>query len=274
MKKQSKKIAPKPVTIALPTARLTFLEFFQNLIFSQKSGSFWLLFLLGFGQISAQDRPAGVFELANISVQGTAEIQVVPDEVCVSLAIETRDPNLSNGKMSNDTRAENCVKYLKQNGVKGADVNAGNISVRPEYAYNPETGLMEDVRFYVVTRTIEFRLSQKEKLDDLLTGLMESGVNYVNEVRFNSTKIREHRDAARRQAAKAAREKAELLAAELGVKVGKPIQISEVVNDYYPPVYTQNVMMGDAAAAVGGNAGLSTGTIPVSATVSVVFLIE
>ena len=247
-----------------------------------KNACFLLIFtLFATANLVAQPTPAP----PSVSVSGTAEIKVVPDEICITVAIETRDAQLGHAKLMSDTRTENAIKFLKQNGVKNNDIQTGNFSVRPEFEYNPETGQSENIKFYVITRQLEFKMTKPEKFDDVLTGLMESGVNYVNDIRLNSSKLRETRDEARKRAARAAREKADLLTAELGAKTGKVIQISEGFQDVTPNYYynnmgdqaryNQNVAFDAGAAASGGFDGsLSVGMISVTATVQATFLIE
>jgi uncharacterized protein len=271
MKQVNQKRRPIAQMAILAIPNFTFFQQLKNFFLGNK-GPFWLFLLLFSTKMNAQ-MPV---QPPSISVSGLAEIKVVPDEICTSMAIETRDADLGHAKLANDTRAENAVKYLKQNGVKSANIQTGNISVRPEFEYNPETGQSENVKFYVVTRQLEFKLTNPDKFDDLVTGLVESGVNYVNEVRFNSTKIREHRDEARRQAVRAAREKATLMTNELGAKLGKVILISEGFQDYNP-VYQPNYQNTQDAVAVGNSAetgALSVGMISISANVNVTFLIE
>ncbi len=245
-----------------------------------KTALFALLFLAAnFPKLAAQQLPAP----PSVSVSGVAQVKVVPDEICISVAIETRDAQLGHAKLMSDTRMENAIKFLKQNGVKAADIQTGNFSVRPEFDYNPETGQTENIKFYVISRQLEFKMTKPDKFDDVLTGLMESGVNYVNEVRLNSTKLREHRDEARRLAARAAREKADLLTKELGAKTGKVLQISEGYQDATPyynnpnnMAMYQNVAL-DANASGGGGSldgSLSIGLISITATVQATFLIE
>lgn len=250
----------------------------KNLPLFKAAALLFLLFFAAFQKSTAQSAPPQ----PTVSVTGTAEIKVVPDEICISVAIETRDAQLGHAKLMSDTRMENAIKFLKQNGVKTTEIQTGNFTVRPEYDYNPETGQTENIKFYVITRQLEFKLTKPDKFDDVLTGLMESGINYVSEIRLNSTKLRETRDEARKRAAKAAREKADLLTGELGAKAGKVIQISEGFQDmtpyYYnnpnnPNMYAQNVSM-DAGGAGSSEGTLSVGMISIVATVQATFLIE
>jgi hypothetical protein len=60
-----------------------------------------------------------------------------------------------------------------------------------------------------------------------LGSALEAGANYVHGVQFRTTELRKYRDEARALAIKAAKEKADALARELGQKVGKPHTIRE-----------------------------------------------
>lgn len=211
-----------------------------------------------------------------ITVTGTSEIKVLPDEIYVEIGVEVRDPDLSAASMSADAKIEGAIRTLKQHGVEAKNIKTGYVNLRPEYRYSQEGGMGDQVNFYAVTRQLEFCLTDTRKFDDLLGALMQSGVNNVYNVRLSTSKLRERRDEARRQAARAAKEKADLLAAELGAKVGKAVQISEGYDNPYPSYpAAQNVSMnapGDDAANSQG--ALSLGTISISATVNVTFLLE
>ena len=54
-----------------------------------------------------------------------------------------------------------------------------------------------------------------------------NGVNYIHGIDFQTTEFKKYREQARELALKAAKEKAEKMAAVLGQSVGAPIQISE-----------------------------------------------
>ncbi len=76
-------------------------------------------------------------------------------------------------------------------------------------------------RFYSVT------LKDTKLFEPLVSAALQNGANIIEGFEFKTTELRKHRDEARKQAVRAAKEKAEALAAELGAKVGKPRSISE-----------------------------------------------
>jgi len=57
---------------------------------------------------------------------------------------------------------------------------------------------------YSVQKTIVVTLSDLSKFEDLLSGVLEAGANYVHNVEFRTTELRKHRDQARALAIQAA----------------------------------------------------------------------
>ena len=113
-----------------------------------------------------------------------------------------------------------------------------------------------------------------------------NGVNYVHGIDFRTSELRKHRDTARAMAIQAAKEKADALASELGVKRGKVYSITE---NYWGGWWSwsgsywrsrggggmqQNVAQNAGGASEATEGALSVGQISVSATVNVSFLIE
>ena len=125
-------------------------------------------------------------------------------------------------------------------------------------------------------------------MESVLTGLLNSGVNYIHNVNFRTTELRKHRDQARDMAIKAAKEKVVAMTSGLGVKCGKPCSINaneyggwwnyssgsnwggrnQGMNSFQNAVQNYN-----GSAEVSGET-LAVGQISVSATVNVSFLIE
>ena len=75
---------------------------------------------------------------------------------------------------------------------------------------------------YDVSQTVAITLKGLTKYEVLTTQLLEAGVNRVNGVSFPIGQSRKDKDEARSKAISAAKEKAMVMAAELGETVGKP----------------------------------------------------
>jgi uncharacterized protein YggE len=152
--------------------------------------------------------------------------------------------------------------------------------------YDKNGALIKPV-YYLVRKTIGIRLTNVGGFDGILTGLITNGVNVVQGIDFRTSELRKYKDQARAMAVKAAKEKADAIASELGVKVGKPYNIS--VNDWGgwsswsqggyggggggANAY-QNVSQNAAGGPAENGSTFAVGQISVSANVNVTFLIR
>jgi uncharacterized protein YggE len=107
-----------------------------------------------------------------------------------------------------------------------------------------------------------------------MEGLVQQGINRIDNVSFESSKLLQHQSEARKLAIKDAKAKAEDYVSVLGQKVGKAITISDNSQVYHPrPVYAamKTEMMDSAGAS---NETLAIGEIEIIANVSVSFILD
>jgi uncharacterized protein YggE len=210
-----------------------------------------------------------------ITVSGSAEVKVAPDEIHLSVGVETRSDKLDDAKRQNDDRVAKVLQFLKGQGIKEKDVQTDFMNVEPNYDSKVSRS---EAAVYVVRKTIGVRLTDVTKFDAVLTGLLTNGVNRVNGIDFRTSELRKHRDAARAMAIRAARDKADALAAELGVRRGKVYSINATEGGGWWSSRSAGMSQNVAQNAGGGSAEsegtLSIGQISVMATVNVSFLIE
>jgi uncharacterized protein YggE len=238
------------------------------------------------------------FQQRSISVTGEAEIKVVPDQVQISLTAEDRGVNLIETKAKNDAAVKALVEYAtKDLGIEARHVQTDFVSVEPQYRscnYDDEqTGKCSplDITYYTVRKGIQICLKDLTKYEGLITKALALGVKRIDNIQFVTTELRKHRDKARDMAAQASLEKAQAVAGKLGMKVGKPLNISlQNYNSYYywPSSYgarggnnqymAQNAMQQAAPSGApqgeDGGSELAIGQISVTAQVSVNYELE
>lgn len=173
-----------------------------------------------------------------ITVMGDAAIKVPPNEVAITLGVETRDKDLRIAKRANDQRMKSVLAAAKDNGVEARNIQTDYVGIEPEYE-RPEHQ-QPILLGYVVRRTVVLTLRDIPKFDDLLAAVLESGANYVQGIDFRTTELRKYRDQARALAIRAARDKATALANELGQTVGKPQSIREDSSQWWSPYGSYN----------------------------------
>ena len=145
---------------------------------------------------------------------------MVPDEVILTLGVETWNKNMEIAKGQNDAIVARVFALADEYGIAPEHVQTDYVSIEPRY----RNGYYDERDFigYFVHKTLVITLRDLDKFEDLLADALEAGVNYVHGIQFRTTELRKHRDEARALAIRAAKEKAEALAGELGQEVGDP----------------------------------------------------
>jgi uncharacterized protein YggE len=69
-----------------------------------------------------------------ISVTGTAEVNVAPDEVVLSLGVESRDKDLALAKAQHDSRVKKLLAEAHDAGVEGKYIQTSMLQMRPDYS--------------------------------------------------------------------------------------------------------------------------------------------
>jgi uncharacterized protein len=213
-----------------------------------------------------------------IMVNGQAEIRVAPDEVLLSVGVETDNTDIVRARSDNDARIKAIVAAATKQGIRAEHVKTEFLDIQPRYREENERRIFLG---YFARRSLTITLRDPAKFEALLSDVLTAGANYVHGIDFRTTELRKHRDDARRQAIQAAREKAADMAAALSVSLGAPVNISEQYSGWWSPYSSwwgnrgggmmfQNVMQ-DRRGAGTGDDTLVPGQISVSATVSVTF---
>jgi len=164
-----------------------------------------------------EDRP-------KITVNGEATVNVQPDKIVIALGIETWDMEIMAAKQKNNEILKKTLAVIHESGIPDKEVQTDHLSIEPRYRDNYRR---EDFLGYFVRNTLLVTLTETEKVEGLITKALQSGMNYIHGIDFQTTEFKKYREQARELALRAAREKAEKMAGVLGLSVGSPMQISE-----------------------------------------------
>ena len=161
-----------------------------------------------------------------INVFGSSIIRVEPDIVSLNFAVsriqlQPRDAFNEARKAAQDVR-----NYLDQANV--SEVGASRVGISRTYQF---TAGVQKFIGYTAKVTYRVALHQLDRMEDVLAGIVDAGVNEISSVDFQTTRLKEVRADARRRAVQAAREKAENYCAAAGVRLGKLIHIEDVNPD-------------------------------------------
>src|SRR6478609_6352975 len=166
--------------------------------------------------------------ISQVSVTGEGKIKVAPDQVTILATVETKGTNAKDVKKQNDEQMESVLKFVKNMNLAPADYKTKRVSLNPQYDYEKKK------RTYNATQTIEILLRDLSKYDELMEGLIDQGINRIDNVTFQSSKLAQYQSDARKLAMKEAKIKAEDYVSVLGQKVGTAITITDNSQTYYP----------------------------------------
>ncbi|PIF30324.1 hypothetical protein CLU81_0742 [Flavobacterium sp. 9] len=207
-------------------------------------------------------------QIPQINVNGEGKVKVAPDQVCISATVETKGNNAKDVKKQNDEKMDAVLKFIKKMNVPTADFKTKQVALNPQYDYEKKK------TSYNATQTVEIVLKDLSKYDELMEGLVQQGINRIDRVSFETSKLVQLETEARKLAIKDAKSKAEDYVSVLGQKVGKAYTISDNTQVYHPqPMYaSMKSMAADSAGA--SNETLAIGEIEVTANVSVSFILD
>lgn len=207
-------------------------------------------------------------QVPQISVTGEGKIKVVPDQATITATVETKGNNAKDVKKENDKQMEAVLKMIKKMNLAPADYRTQRVSLNPIFDYEKKKTT------YNATQTVEILLRDLSQYDELMEGLVNQGINRIDNVIFQSSKVAQYQSDARKMAMKDAKLKAEDYVSVLGQKVGKAMTINDNSQNYQPqPVYARMKSMAMDESATTRET-LAEGEITITANVSVSFILE
>ena len=209
-----------------------------------------------------------VKQVPQINVSGEGKVKVIPDQATIAVTVETKGNNAKDVKKQNDEKIEAVLKFIKKMNLAPADYKTQRVSLNPQYDYEKKK------HSYNATQTIEILLRDLSKYDELMEGLVDQGINRIDAVTFQSSKLAQYQSEARKLAMKDAKLKAEDYVSVLGQKVGRAMTISDNSQTYYPqPMYAAMKTM-ERSDADAPRETLAVGEINITANVTVSFILE
>lgn len=208
-----------------------------------------------------------VSSLRTINVHGIGRVDETPDQVTVTLGVETSGPNASEALKENNAKAADLIKLLKERGVKDRDVQTSNLSIYPQY---DNTG--RRIERYTVNNTVTATIKDVKGAGALIDGAATAAGDAirVNGLSFGVSELGPARQKARTAAVKDGRAQAEELAEAAGVKLGK-LRMIQGSGSYAPP---QPIAYAEAKMADASAVPLEAGSQQVTVEVDLVYDIE
>jgi len=154
-----------------------------------------------------------------IHVIGTAEMDIVPDEIYVSISLKEFMKDKKKNTIEDLEKA--LVNFLtKTTTVAMSDIKMDNMNA---YIISLRRKNKEEI----ITKTYEVKFSKGEQVYMLYSVMDSLGISSANVTRYSHSKIEDYKKQIKVNAIKAAKDKATYLLEAIGSKAGKPVSVKE-----------------------------------------------
>ncbi|OGJ60667.1 hypothetical protein A3C37_01970 [Candidatus Peribacteria bacterium RIFCSPHIGHO2_02_FULL_53_20] len=193
-----------------------------------------------------------------ISVDGEGKVTAVPDIAELTFGVATGPQKTAKAAMDNLSKTMTAAfEAVKALGIEEKDIATESLYLNPSYDWSDGK---QTLRGYEANQQLRVKVRDLDKVSDVLSATTNAGANQAGGVQFTIDDPQGLRAEAREKAIKNAQEKAEVLAAQLGVELGDLKNFSEG-GGYSPPV--PYMMKSAMMEGVGG--GMADAGVPLPA---------
>ncbi len=229
------------------------------------------------GAIGENGTPSNI-----ITVSGQGEAFAVPDIATFSFGASATGKDVADAQQKVNTIVKAAIDTVKGLGVDEKDIQTSDYSAYPKYEYingvcssngvcRPST---QNLVGYEVSETITVKVRKVDDAGKILGAVGSTGVTNVSGLSFTVDDQSGIEREARAEAIADAKEKAEALAKDLGVKIVRIVSFNESNGGYPMPMYAKAEMAMGGADAVSNSATVATGQNKISSNVTITYQIR
>lgn len=193
--------------------------------------------------------PTLAAEPPSINVNGQGAVDTVPDGFSLRVVLEQDGDTVAKLNQALHHELSQVVDFLLEQGVEKSHIQSMQVRLNPKYEPSPNG---REQRGFVLSREIQISQQGIEQFDAVIDGVLQRGVDRINDFRFTSSKEASAYDRALVLAVSDAKARAQLVAKELGVKLGEVLAISESGGNMPMPVMRAEMMQADASPSMPG----------------------
>ena len=167
-----------------------------------------------------------------IEVTGSAEMEVIPDELYFNVLIREyyNDEKNQKDKVVITTLEKQLIKAIADAGLPKESLSVSGVG-----GYQNYTDKKKKPATFLESKQYELKVDRADNLDGILSKIDARGVQYANIARIDHSKKEEFKKQVKINALKAAKEKATYLLESVDQKIGQALEINELEdNTSYP----------------------------------------
>ncbi len=184
-----------------------------------------------------------------IAISAEGRVNAVPDLATVNLGVISIADTAKQAQDENTKKANQISDFVLKQGIDKKDITTSQFTIYPRYDYsNNQNNIIGYQSNQVVTVKIRCIDESPEKIGKILEGATSAGANEVQGLSYSFEDPDDLRQEARKIAIAKAKEKAQELADEAGLRLGKVVSIAEFSSGGVIPVGLRDGFGGGGAA--------------------------
>lgn len=210
-----------------------------------------------------------------VSVVGSSEKEISPDQSKISLAVENTATNANSARKANADKMNSIFQVLLNNGLTKENITTSSFEITPNYDY--QNNNYNKINSYTALNKIEITISSNVNISKFIDLSVNNGANKVDSIDFIISKktMDKNIQSLLKEAFANAKEKAEILANEGNFSLNGIKKIDASTEQGFQPPYSFNTLGYSASEKVSAP---STSIVPqknkVSISIPVTFYIE
>jgi uncharacterized protein YggE len=221
-----------------------------------------------------------------ITINGTGEIMATPDIAKLSFTVTEESSTMAAAQKTATEKINTILDQVKKAGVEDKDIKTVNYQANPKYEWKTDKSSCvngycpegrQEITGYTVTHNIDIKVRNTDNIGDITTILTTAKVADLQGPNFQVDDMDVVKAEARSKAITDAREKAKVMAKDLGVKLGKVVSFYDNTDMPYPVPMVEmssDMMMAKSAMGSAPSPSIPVGENKIISSVSVTFRIK
>ncbi len=184
------------------------------------------------------------------SVTGSGTVYAKADIANIQVGLRTKTFKTAAEATKESTEKMNKINAeLNKLEIEEKDIKTSNYNLSPVYNWTNSKG--QELIGYEVTQTLDIKVRDLNKIGDVISKTTEQGANQIRNISFTIDDEYALKNQARELAITKAKEKAEMIAKQSGMKLGEVKSVYEDISPIISPLaYSNAKVIADQAAGL------------------------
>lgn len=208
--------------------------------------------------------------ISTVTVEGTAHMDVVPDQAIVNIGVTTTGSTANDGQLENARITTAVQQKILALGIAKDKLQTSQYSLYPVYNDQDKNNKTPAIIGYKVNNTITVILDDVSMVGNVIDTALGAGANQISGVSFKKKDELQLKQAVLQDAVKEATAKAEAIASALDKHIVKVIAVNESGISVQAPENQRFMLKADSFAGT----PILPGNIQINGSVNIVFEIQ